>query len=243
MSNIIEFYDIASKTDGTFSPNTYKTRYLLHYKGLPYKRISVQFPDIKGVCEKIGATATAKNPDGSPLYTFPVIRDLATGVVISDSLPIAEYLEKQYPDKPTLIPAGTTGLHRAHDAAFKAKLANFFPLLLPKVPNILNEASMEFFIRTRKERLGVTPAEMSPKDPVDQWKRVEADLEVVAGWYNEGDQFIGGKKPVYADFVIASWIMFARVLYGADSPEWKNLSGTFQGGRWGRLLESLKEYE
>ncbi|KAF9266442.1 hypothetical protein L218DRAFT_896469 [Marasmius fiardii PR-910] len=243
MSNEIEFYDIAGKSEGTWSPNTYKTRYLLHYKGLPYKQILVEFPDIKRVCEEIGAAPTTKNPDGSPLYTFPVIRDRSTGAVISDSLPIAEYIEKQYPNKPSSIPAGTTALHRAFDAVFQTKaLGNLRPLLLPKVPEVLNEASIDFFLRTRKERLGIPLADFYPKDPVEQWKKVEADLEVVAGWFKDSE-FIGGDEPVFADFVTAGWIGFARTLYGAESPEWKKLGGTFQGGRWGRLLESLKKYE
>ncbi|KAK1232069.1 hypothetical protein PQX77_004787 [Marasmius sp. AFHP31] len=238
----IEFYDISSKLgEVTWSPNTFKTRYTLNYKGLAYKHIFVEYPDIKSVCEKIGAAPTDKNPDGSPLYTFPVIRDLSTGAVVSDSAAITQYLEKQYPDKPTLIPSGTLALHNAFDDALKTKLGNLFPLLLPKVPGVLNPPSEEYFERTRKAKFGVPLSEVYPKDTDAQWKKVEADLKVVASWFKEGE-FIGGDKPVYADINIASFIIWARVICGADSEAWKNLT-SFQDGRWAKFIESLKQYE
>ncbi|KAF9270536.1 hypothetical protein L218DRAFT_952651 [Marasmius fiardii PR-910] len=240
--NVVEFYDIASKDGGTTSPNAFKTRYSLHFKGVPYKRIVVEYPDIKTVCEKIGATPTMKKPDGTPFYTLPAIRDLLTGVVISDSMCIAEYLDEQYPDKPTLIPDGTLALHKAYNDAFGAKFLNMIPLMLPKVPPTLNPLSQEYYERTRKEMFGMTLAELYPKDPDAQWKKVEADFEVVAGWFKE-DEFIGGDRPIFADFVTASFVLFVRNVYGADSPEWKNLGGSFQSGRWGRLVENLKQYE
>ncbi|KAF9266441.1 hypothetical protein L218DRAFT_810918, partial [Marasmius fiardii PR-910] len=58
-------------------------RYLFHYKGLPYKRILVEFPDIKGMRKLV--PHQQQKPDGSPLYTFPVVRGPSTEAVISES--------------------------------------------------------------------------------------------------------------------------------------------------------------
>ncbi|KAI3622514.1 hypothetical protein WG66_015642 [Moniliophthora roreri] len=146
MANVIEFYDIPARDGVLWSPNT---RYALNYKGLEYKTKWIEFPDIESTCKKLGVSPTKTRRHGSPWYTLPVIYDPSTGVALADSLRIAEYLEKQYPDKPSLIPGGTLALHAAFDHAFLKKLGSAFQLLLPKLPGILNPVSAEFVTRTR----------------------------------------------------------------------------------------------
>ena len=69
-------------------------RYVLNIKRIPYKTVWVEYPDIKPLCLKIGASPAESLPDGSPLYTLPVIYDPNTQTPVSDSAAIARYLDK-----------------------------------------------------------------------------------------------------------------------------------------------------
>ncbi|KAL0577134.1 hypothetical protein V5O48_004848 [Marasmius crinis-equi] len=242
----IELYDLASRLGGaTWSPNVWKTRYILNYKGIPYKHVLLELPEVESVCKDIGASPTETKPDGSPFYTVPVIRDLSTGRVISDSLAIAKYLDSQYPSTPRVIPdaPGTLSLLASFSAAVSSKQGNAFPLLLPKIPQVLNPPSADHFTRVREGQLGVSLADVYPKDPEAQWKKVEADLAGVAGWFKEEKgEFLGGESPVYVDFELAAFLVIFRVILGEQSEDWKTLA-SFQDGKWGKFIESLKKWE
>ena len=64
----------------------------------------ITFPEIEAVCKSIGAPPTMTKKDGRPHYTVPFMKiEPCAGssdpvVVLSDSLKIAEYLEKTFPD-------------------------------------------------------------------------------------------------------------------------------------------------
>jgi len=92
--------------------------YTLNLKGIPYKTEWVEYPDIEPICKKLGIAPTYKNADGSDRYTIPAIHDPSTGVYISDSVLIAEYLDKTYPYTPQVFPHHTHALHAAFTAAF-----------------------------------------------------------------------------------------------------------------------------
>ena len=78
----------------------------LIHKGLPFKTEWIEYPDICPRMREMGAEPTGKWESGAPLYTLPVIKDDATGKVVSDSWKIALYIEDTYADKPTLFPFG-----------------------------------------------------------------------------------------------------------------------------------------
>ncbi|KAK7058330.1 hypothetical protein VNI00_001961 [Paramarasmius palmivorus] len=245
MSSSIEFYDTPSKLPNQiWSPNTIKARYALNYKGLKYHTVWVEFPDIEPKYKEIGATPVDTKADGSPYYTVPIIRDHSTGAVVVGSIQIVEYLDKQYPDTPTLIPKGTLALHKAFNDAFTSKLSALFPFLLPKVTWIMNPSTEKFFRSTRLATFGVTMEDMYPKpeNHKEQWGKLEKDLASVAGWFKEGDEFVMGDKISYADMVVAGWLDPVLILWGEDSEEWKTIA-SWHGGRFGKLVKTLQKYE
>ncbi|KAG9074298.1 hypothetical protein FS749_014156, partial [Ceratobasidium sp. UAMH 11750] len=61
--NPIIFYDLVGKDGISWSPNTYKTRLTLNYKGLPYRVEMISFPDIQAKYKELGVTSTP--------YTLP----------------------------------------------------------------------------------------------------------------------------------------------------------------------------
>ena len=110
----------------------------MNFKQLPYKTEWVEFPDIKAVCQKIGAPPTdiRLQLDGSGLqehYTLPVIYDSSTGKIVAESFAIAEYLDETYPDTPKLLPAGSAAaIALFNKCAEQYVLIPLVPLVLPQ---------------------------------------------------------------------------------------------------------------
>ncbi|KAL0569596.1 hypothetical protein V5O48_012369 [Marasmius crinis-equi] len=246
--NIIEFYDIPSKLPGiAWSPNTWKTRYCLNYKGIPYKTIWVEYPDIASTCKRIGAAPSTYKRDGTPYYTLPVIHDPSTGKTISDSPLIAEYLEQTYPDTPRLFPPGTRSLQAAFYDAFEDHHLNHIALfVVPKTALILNPRSFEFFKEDRSKRLGsVAMEDLYPKGEkkTELWQKWKDQWGAVDKWMKDSETVLVMEDTItFADFVVAGWVMWCRCLWGPESEEWKEIAG-WHGGRWGRLLDRLAKFE
>ncbi|THU90810.1 hypothetical protein K435DRAFT_759879 [Dendrothele bispora CBS 962.96] len=246
-------YDFSSKKPGVkgWNPNVWKARYSLNYKGLPYKTIWVEYPDVASTLETAGCPPNPvfKKPDGSPMYTLPAIVDPNTGACVSESLLIAVYLDKTYPDKPTLIPAGTRAFHEALLDAF---MPNTWPsmrfMMLKTAEVFLNPKSEVYFREHRKYDVlgGVSVEDAYPKGDEVQvvWKQIEDGMNKMATWMDKGGyKFVMGDKISFADFVFAGFLQFNKKTWGEESKEWKDMSVNWDGGRWGKLLKDLKEYE
>ncbi|KAF8999575.1 hypothetical protein BDZ89DRAFT_1147660 [Hymenopellis radicata] len=233
MSSMITFYDIPGSLPGgpySPSPNTWKIRYALNFKGLQYTTVWVEYPDIK---------PSTRN-SGSP-------RDASTGAIISDSLLIAEYLDKTYPNTPQLFPLGPDSytLHAAFSDAFMAKLGNLWQFTMPAMHRVLNPASQTYFDTTKSVMFG-TPT-LDAADPkgarrAEEWNKVKADFEGLAKWYRESQKFVIGNKLSCADMEVGGFVLWARTVLGAESPEWKAMSA-WNGGHWAQLLKDLEPYE
>lgn len=218
----------------------------MNYEGLPFETVWVELPDLKDVCEELGAAPTMTRPDGSKVYTLPVIHDLSTGAVISDSFAIAAYLDTTYPDTPRVIPDGTRGLHLALDDAVDAHLDALGQFTLVAVHAILNPRSAEYYRRTREARLKTTLEEALPTGERREktWKSVEDAFGHIAKWFPADSPFISGNSasPMLADLRIAAELMWVKTACGEDSDEWESIA-SWHGGRWSNLIRSLEKYE
>ncbi|THU87366.1 hypothetical protein K435DRAFT_842574 [Dendrothele bispora CBS 962.96] len=247
--NTLIFYDIPSKI-GAWSPNTWKTRYSLNFKGIPYKTVWVEYPDIEKTLKDLGIAASATKSDGkTPHYTLPAIYDPATKTGLTESFAIAKYLDEKYPDKPILVPKGTEVLQKAYIDATRDKFVEVVrQFTIPKVAWSLNERSQEFFRRTRKQRLGKTIEELDPQGEKrkEEWKKLEEGLGQIDKWYASGKEDIlvmgGEDKACFADFAFAGFVIWIRILFGKESEEWKDVSG-WHSERWGRMIQVLEKYE
>ncbi|KAK7450584.1 hypothetical protein VKT23_012893 [Stygiomarasmius scandens] len=242
--NTIIFYDIPSKI-GAWSPNTWKTRYSLNFKGIPYKTVWIEYPDIEKTLKELGIAASATKADGkTPHYTLPAIYDPSTKTGLTESLAIAEYLDKKYPDKPLLIPRGTTALHKAWITSLVPVLGTLRQFTLPRTAEILNPSSEEYFRRTRREMLQMSLEEFLPKGEkkIEEWSKVEAGLGRLDAWYKKEDTLVMGDEACFADFALGGFLVWVRIIFGKDSQEWKDLS-SWQDGRWGRMIQALEKYE
>ncbi|PFH47918.1 hypothetical protein AMATHDRAFT_151008 [Amanita thiersii Skay4041] len=246
MPDTIIFYDIPSILPGNaWSPNTWKVRYALNFKGLPYKTEWIEYPDIKAKCLEIGIKPTGTNTDGSPYYSLPAIYDPNTKTAIADSYDIVLYLERTYPDTPRVMPNGTEAL-QSFPLYFYALGADtpLWRFTIPGTPAILNPRSKEYFIFTRErdyksklEDLALRGAEAEK-----EWKRIEEAYNKLDGFYQlSGGPYIMGETLSYLDIMLASWSLWIRFIHGENSDKWRDVISWNQG-RWGKLIQSLEKY-
>ncbi|KAG7441164.1 uncharacterized protein BT62DRAFT_552801 [Guyanagaster necrorhizus] len=241
---MITLYDLPTKAaDSPGTMMTWRTRYALNLKSLPYRTVYVELPDVEALAKKIGAAPTTTKPDGvSPFYTIPIIQDDSTGTVVSDSPAIAAYLDKTYPDSgPILIPTGTMTLQLAFSSAVVDAFAPLRPFYAPGLTTKMNEATAAYFL---KRFGGAVKIEM-PKGEEREKLLVQAkeNFGKMNKWFegSEGD-FVMGNEPCFADTAICAFLWFTRRMVGEESEEWKDVV-SWNDGRWGRYLESFKPYE
>ncbi|KAF8625943.1 hypothetical protein AX17_006669 [Amanita inopinata Kibby_2008] len=245
------FYDLASNLKTTaLSPNAWKARYVLNYKTLPYKTEWVEFPDIESKCKEIGVGPTVTRRNGTPLYTIPAIYDPNTKAAISDSYQITRYLDKTYPQTPSIIPKGTE-VFQSFPLFFHALGPNttLWNFAVPATYAALNPTSQEFFRRTREEWYKKKIEDMEPKGAAE----AEAAWNVLKQGYNKLDRawqlseglagpYVMGNTLSFTDITVVSWTLWLRNIFGKDSQRWKDITD-WNDGRWGRLVESLAKYE
>ncbi|TFK32250.1 hypothetical protein BDQ12DRAFT_692832 [Crucibulum laeve] len=239
---MITFYDFASKlSEETFHPLAWKTRYTLNYKGMPYKTEWVEYPHIEGICKKMGIPPTTKWPDGSDRYTLPAIYDSSTGTGVADSLLIAAYLDKTYPDTPKVLPSGTAALQDAFVDAFMSKLGSAQKIFFPIMLKLINTPSTDYVLAAVKR--ASQDALLVKEDPEADWKSLKDGFSALDGWYqkNGGGPFIMGDTPSFGDFAVGGFLAFGKCAKD-DIPEWENVS-QWNDGRWKKLSEALDKYK
>jgi glutathione S-transferase len=219
-------------------------RYSLNIKKLPFETVWLEYPDIKGTLQKIGAKHTKLDADGQPLYTLPAIQDPNTGAVVAESFEIAKYLDKQYPDSGLPLLNGVPSLHAAANQAIEESQKSRGRLGLPLTGHKLNPPSQAYWWPSRAKRVGMPMSEYYPKgeELVKTWKELEEGFTKKLAWLEPGQAFISGSQPGFADCAIAGTLSWFKWLYGPDSAEWKNMV-QWDGGRWAKFLEDMKVYE
>ncbi|KAJ7121542.1 hypothetical protein C8R44DRAFT_831646 [Mycena epipterygia] len=243
MSTPIVFYDIPSTIPHkAWSPNTWKTRYALNYKGIPYKTVWVEYPEIEALSKELGAAPTTTKPDGRPHYTLPMIQDPSTGAVVSDSTKIAVYLDATYPDAPRLMPPRTEGLFRAFEAAATASIAPILPYGLPASNARLNPVSEAYYRSTREANYRTTMEDMTPKGEADvvAWGKLKEGFGKMDEWVRAGGgEYLMGDTPCYADLWMAGYVLWIKLVL---PDKWKDVE-SWHEGRWATLLRNLEKYE
>jgi len=231
----------------SWSPNVWKTRVVLNYKGIPHKTEWVEVPDIASVATRIGAPHTFVRRSGQPLYTVPILHDPTLDRSLAGSLQIALDLEHRYPDSPKLFPPGTEDVITDFDKKFTRSVGGaLVPLLLSRIWAQLREGSKDYFRTTREHMYGETLEALSaPGDAAARWAAVREALEPFArdaDARGESDTFLFGERETYADVVAACWLGWARRIWGAETQEWAELE-TWHDRRWGRLTRAFKKWE
>ncbi|PFH48510.1 hypothetical protein AMATHDRAFT_76671 [Amanita thiersii Skay4041] len=243
---MIIFLDFPSKiVGGPWNPNTWKVRYMLNFKGIPYKTEWVEFTEIAGKCKEMGIPPSGTNPDGSPSYTLPSIYDTDAKVGVSESHRIAEYLDKAFPSTPTVIPKGTEALVNVFVEKWDVNIQALWQFGIPATLKVIDHPpSHEYFNITRSAAFGKDLKTWTPTGPVRYvaLKELKDGLNVLDQWFlKSGGPFIMGDTPSFPDFVVGGFMKWAECVLGKDSAEWKYIASC-NDGRWGQRVQRLEQY-
>jgi glutathione S-transferase len=191
-----------------FSPFCWRTRMALAHKGLSAQTIPWCFT------EKVAIA-----PHGSE--KVPVLLDGETSVV--DSWVIANYLEDNYPDRPSLF-GGEGGRAMARMLNWWGDvvvISGIFPHIIADIPLGLKPVDAAYFRKSREARFGKPLEEiMAGRDKgVEGFRKAIDPLRLTL----KTQPYLGGETPNYADYIVFGPLQWARVvspfkLLAADDP-------------------------
>ncbi|TDL18664.1 hypothetical protein BD410DRAFT_793054, partial [Rickenella mellea] len=246
MMTYITLFDTPSTAPTAWAPNTWRVRFILNYKRLPYKTKWVEYAELDHAMRSIGAPPASIRPDGRPVYALPVIvdynRDPHKPVMLSNPSKIAEYLDYTYPARP-ILPDGSKALQ----SLFVHYLTEVFarpllPIMIPLSHQRLSERSQSHFFPDGQGMPGPIP----PGPQRDQaWATVHTSFDFLATIMdkNSGDDGDGvvvcGKELTYADFALCAMLIWIERVSPHEG--WPRVK-SWNGGRWLRLWERCRDF-
>lgn len=182
-----------------FSPHCWKVRMALRHKQLPFDSVPVGFTGVATI-------------EGGTGRTVPVMVD--EGEVIEDSFRIALHLDQKYPERPSLF-NGPEGVAQARfvEAWSQTQIHPVVTrLVLMQIYNNLGPDDQAHFRASREKRFGMTLEDFSATSGASATDLHNAlvPLEKML----EAQPFIGGEKPLFADYIVFGAIQWNRVFRG-----------------------------
>jgi glutathione S-transferase len=216
-------------------------RYALNFKGVHYQTEWVELPDVPSVRKKLGVAPNETHWDGSPFYTLPIIKDLSTGEIVGDSFEIALYLDKTYPNGPSLFPPSTIGLQAAFNAQADAIFSEFAVLCaygIPFNPETAEASKSVFVWMARKEKW--EDLDVRGEERAQILERFKGELGKLAKSYSHRDgPFLEGENASYADLIVGGWLQFMKA--SLKDSEWEEMQ-MWHDGLWRKIHLALEKY-
>jgi glutathione S-transferase len=180
-----------------FSPYCWRIRMALAHKGLDAASIPWRFTE-KAVIA----------PHGSE--KVPVLLHGESAVV--DSWVIANYLEDQFPERPSLFggEGGRAALRMINWWGDIAIVGGMFPMIVADIPGHLAPVDADYFRKSREARFGKSLEQV-----------VAARDSAVTGFRKSLDPmrltlrtqpYLGGARPNYADYIVFGGFQWARAV-------------------------------
>ncbi len=191
-----QLYELAGADPAhRFSPFCWRARMALAHKGLDAACVTWRFTETDRLA--------FANHD-----KVPVLVDGAT--VVPDSWAIAQYLERAYPDRPSLFGAALPAIHFItawtdqilHPALVRLIVSDILPLLDP--------TAAAYFRASREARFGMPLEQVTAgrEERLPEFRRLLAPLRTVL----RDAPFLGGAAPDYADYAVFGAFQWARVV-------------------------------
>jgi glutathione S-transferase len=165
----------------------------------------------------------------------PVIVDGAT--TIADSWAIADYLERTYPDRPSLFggPAGQAHARFINAWADTIVQPGIARLIVRDILDVVCPEDKHYFRHSREQAFGMPLEDVvaDRAERVETWRSLLAPVRTVL----RHQDWLGGEAPDYADYILLGSLQWSRCtsrfeLLEADDPvaEWRQRGlGLFDG--------------
>lgn len=189
-------YDLVGRDDRRFSPNCWRARLALAHKGLAVDARPTRFIDVSAI-------------GGERYKTIPVLEHGEQ--TVCDSWAIANFLEQNYPDRPSLFggesgPALTAFINAWVDTALHPALIG---LIVLDIHDHLLPEDQDYFRRSREQRFGKT-LEQVQAGREQRLEGFQKSLHPIR-FTVKRQPFLGGERPLYADYLAFSAFQWARV--------------------------------
>ncbi len=192
----IKLYDLAgAEDDRRFSPYCWRITLALKHKGLDFVSVPWRFTEK----DSIAFAGTDK---------VPVLVD--GEVSIHDSPAIAAYLEKAYPDRPSLFGgAEAQALSRFYvDWTDLVLQAGLFRLIVADIPPLLAPIDADYFRQSREARVGSTLEEFCA-DREPKLAALRQSLGPLRRTLAQ-QRYLAGGGPAWADYTVFGAFQWAR---------------------------------
>ena len=209
MAQEIVLYDLPSKDPcKSWSLNPWKTRLLLNFKGIPYKTIWLEYPEIEPFCKSVGIPPHNSGNEIAD-YTLPIVKFL-DGRYIMHSQEIASELEKFYPEPSLHI---DVVMLEQLQTIIRGSILRYGALFIVGTSkNLLREESKGYFDRERGKRYGPLEQVERETDVEEMWERVGDGLRQIGtkSRANSEGPFLEGQRVSAGDFVIVGFMQWFR---------------------------------
>ena len=193
----LTFYERVGHEGRRPSPFSWRTRYALAHKGVPFEVRPVRFADVE----------TIRNLSGQHLT--PILKH--GDDVVHETWDIACYLEEQFPDRPSLF-GGEIGRGIAHFINAWSETQLGPPLrrvIYADFPAVLDSVDRAYFRASRERALGMSleDACADPESKLTAFQEACAPLARVL----TAQPYICGAAPAYGDYIVFSMFQMARL--------------------------------
>lgn len=196
-SQAIRMYDLCGTNDRHFSPFCWRTRLSFAHKGVPLDIIPTPFTEVPNI------------DPGTP-RTVPTI--VVGDSLITDSWTIAQWLDAEYPDAPTLVGKGA----QASLTRFVEQYTNttihlgVVSSVIADIHQHLAPVDQAYFRESREGRFKkpIEEVQAGREDRVSDFRR---SLHPVRALVRD-TPYLGGETPCYADYVVFGALQWARVV-------------------------------
>lgn len=194
---MIELWELQGKSDCRYSTFSWRTRLALLHKGVPFELRPVAVSDKEAI-------------RFSGQQKVPIISD--DGQVVSDSWKIACYLDRHYPDRPSLF-GGQPGQNLTYFMNLWTDRELVPALVSTLMLDVLDCVEERDAIHLRsqmetafKKKLEDLYAERAKN--LEQFRKRLAPLRRILS----ASPFLAGEKPAYADYIVFGTLQWARVV-------------------------------
>lgn len=184
---MIKLYELAGNNNVIFSPYCWRVRLALLHKELDFSSVKTAFTDIQKISD-------------SKFKTVPVIQD--GNISMNDSFKIIEYLEANYPDKPSLFSANDGRILSTFIEAWANSLhSDIARMAISDIHSHLQDQDKAYFRITRESFFGKKLEDVQQENYDTAKESLLSKLSVLEKYLTK-TKFIGGASPLYPDFIV-----------------------------------------